>query len=234
LPDKKKATSDMLDKDEPTQGMADRVISADRNKAIHYIGNAVLWQSANRIQADKIDVDRDKKSIVADGQVVSQFQDKDKNKDNSEKPKTPAAQPAFTVVKAPHMVYTDQDRLAIYTGGTNFWRSTLTVKCATLRAWLNSDDSDADSRINHAFGDGKVEIVQVSSIRKRVGDSEHAEYYTEDGRVVLTEGEPKLDDSIKGVSTATRFTLFTDDDRLIEEGAPKNQVKTHLLKKKKP
>ncbi len=236
LPDKKKATSDMLDKDEPTQGLADRVISADRNRTIHYVGNAVLWQSANRIQADKIDIDREKKSIVADGQVVSQFQDKDKSKDEpitAAKPKTLPAQPAFTVVKAPHMVYTDQDRLAIYTGGTNFWRSTLTVKCVTLRAWLNCDDSDAYSRINHAFGDGTVEIVQVSSVRKRVGDSEHAEYYAEDGRVVLTEGEPKLSDSIKGVSTADKLTYFTDDDRLIEEGTKKKPVKTHLLKKAK-
>ena len=233
LPDKKKATSDMLDKDEPTQGMADRVISADRNRAIHYIGNAVLWQSANRIQADKIDIDREKKSIVADGQDVSQFLDKDKSKDEPIQAKTPPAQPAFTVVKAPHMVYTDQDRLAIYTGGTNFWRSTLTVKCATLRAWMNPEDSDADSRINHAFGDGKVEIVQVSPIKKRVGDSEHAEYYAEDGRVVLTEGAPKLSDSIKGVSTADKLTYFTDDDRLIEEGSKKTPVKTHLLKKSK-
>ena len=31
------------------------------------------------------------------------------------------------------MVYTDADRLAIYTGGANFWRPTLTVKCVTLR-----------------------------------------------------------------------------------------------------
>ena len=44
LPDQKKTTSDMLDKDEATQGMADHVISAERNHLIHYIGNAVLWQ----------------------------------------------------------------------------------------------------------------------------------------------------------------------------------------------
>jgi lipopolysaccharide export system protein LptA len=239
LPDQKKSSSDMLDRDEATQGMADRVISANRNKEIHYIGNAVLWQSANRIQADKIDVDRDKKSIVADGQVVSQFKDKDKEKDDkapkvAEKAKPSADQPIFTIVKAPHMVYTDQDRLAVYTGGTDFWRSKLTVKSTTLRAWLNPDNSDSDSRINHAFADGKVEIVQISPDRKRIGDSEHAEYYADDGKVVLTEGEPKLNDSLKGSTAADKLTYFTDDDRLIVEGSPKKQVKTHLLKKKKP
>jgi lipopolysaccharide export system protein LptA len=240
LPDPKKTTSDMLDKGEATQGLADRVISAERNKKIQYIGNAVVWQSANRIQADKIDIDRDKKSIVADGQVVSQFQDKDKGDKDAVPPtaagktKPPAPQPIFTIVKAPHMVYTDQDRQAVYTGGVDFHRPTLTVKSATLRSWLNSDDDDADSRINRAFADGKVEIVMYSPGRQRIGNSEHAEYYSDEGKVVLTEGKPKLNDSLKGNTTADKLTYFTDDDRLITEGTPKNQVKTHLNKKTKP
>lgn len=258
LPDPKKTTSDMLDKDEATQGLADRVISANHNKQLQYIGNAVLWQSANRIQADKIDIHRDKKSIVADGQVVSQFQDKAKDTDPAEdgpakdslakdhkaasdptkagkdKTKPPAAQPIFTIVKAPHMVYTDQNRLAVYSGGVSFWRPTLTVKSTTLRAWLNPDDSDADSRINRAFADGKVEIVMISPDRRRIGDSEHAEYYSDDGKVILTEGKPRLNDSLKGNTAADKLTYFTDDDRLIDEGTPKNQVKTHLNKKTKP
>jgi lipopolysaccharide export system protein LptA len=235
LPDQKKTSSDMLDKDEPTQGTADRVISADRNNVIHYMGNAALWQSANRIQADKIDVDRRKKSIVADGQVISQFLDKDKNKDKpvAENTKPNASQPIFTIVKAPHMVYTDEDRQAVYTGGASFWRPVLTVKSVTLRAWLNPDNSDSDSRINRAFADEKVEIVQTAPGKKRIGNSEHAEYYTEDGKIVLT-GEPRVNDSVKGSTAPEKLTYFTDDDRLISEGSPKKPVKTHLLKKTKP
>ncbi|HKD07004.1 MAG TPA: LPS export ABC transporter periplasmic protein LptC [Bryobacteraceae bacterium] len=231
LPDAKKTSSDMLDKDEPTRGMADHVISAERNHLIHYIGNAVLWQSSNRIQADKIDVDRDKKSILADGNVVSQFLDN--KKDDDGKPVAPAGTPVFTIVKAPHMVYTDADRTALYTGGTDFWRPTLTVKCLTLKAWLNDNNSDADSRLNHAVGDGKVDIVQIAKDRKRVGTGEHAEYYTDEGKIVLTGGEPKLDDSLKGQTVADKLTYFTDDDRLLLEGAPKKQVRTHLLRKKR-
>src|SRR5215469_11612220 len=232
LPDAKKTSSDMLDKDQPTQGIADHVISADRNHVIHYAGNAVLWQSSNRIQADKIDVDRDKKSIVADGSVVSQFLDENK-KDDDGNPIPQTGTPIFTIVKAPHMVYTDADRMALYTGGTDFWRPTLTVKCLTLRAWLNDNNSDADSRLNHAVGDGKVDIVQIAKDRKRVGTGEHAEYYTDEGKIVLTGGEPKLDDSLKGQTVADKLTYFTDDDRLLLEGAPKKQVRTHLVRKKR-
>jgi lipopolysaccharide export system protein LptA len=238
LPDAKKTTSDMLDKDEPTQGVADHVVSANRNHLIHYIGNAVLWQSSNRIQADRIDVDRDKKSIVADGQVISQFKDDDKDKDGNKTKSAPVGQPVFTIVKAPHMVYTDADRLALYTGGADFWRPTLTVKCQTLKAWLNPTDSkdsnsDSGSRLNHAFGDGNVNIVQVAVDRKRVGTGDHAEYYTDEGKIVLTGGNPKMDDTLKGSTMADKLTYFTDDDRLIVEGNPKKQVKTHLVRKKR-
>src|ERR1035441_4506897 len=172
----------MLDKDEPTLGTADHVVSANRNHLIHYSGNAVVWQTSNRIQADKIDIDRDKKSLVADGKVVTQFEDKPKPEATAD-PAKPVP-PAFTIVKAPHMVYTDTDRLANYTGGVDFWRPALTVKSSTLKSYLNEQDSDADSRINHAVGDGKVEIVQFAPDRQRVGHSEHAEYYTADGKVI--------------------------------------------------
>ncbi len=240
LPDEKKASSDMLDKGEPTQGMADRVTSENRNRTVRYLGNAVVWQSSNRIQADRIDIDREKKTLVADGQVISQLLDnKSKNSpENKEKTKPAAAQPIFTIVRAPHMVYTDQDRQAVYSGGTEFVRPSptgqgMTVHSVTLRSFLNSDKSDSDSRIDKAYADGKVEIVQVGKQRKRVGTSEHAEYYTDDGKVVLTGGEPMLKDSVRGDTRGTKLTYYTDDDRLVVDGEPQKPARTELKKKRR-
>jgi lipopolysaccharide export system protein LptA len=242
LPDEKKASSDMLDKEEPTQGMADRVTSANHNHLIHYVGNAVVWQSSNRIQADRIDIDRDKKGLVADGQVISQFEDKkkvvkkadpkDEKKEGKNAKPVPAA-PIFTIVRAAHMVYTDADRQAVYTGGTNFVRPGLTVKSASLQAFLNDNKSDSDSRIDHAFAEGAVEILQAAKGRQRIGTSEHAEYYAEEGKIVLTGGEPLLRDSLRGNSRGDKLTYFTGDDKLIMEGAPQKPVKTELHKKKR-
>ena len=241
LPEGDKAESGMLDKGEATLGSADRVTSANRNHLVHYIGNAAVWQTSNRVQADRIDIDRDKKSLVADGKVVTQFEDRPKaDNDAGTAGSGPVAQPAakpnkqavFTIVKAPHMVYTDEERLAVYAGGVDFWRPTMTVKTVTLKAYLNDQDSDADSKVNRAFGDGKCEVVQYAPDRRRVGNSEHAEYYTEDGKVVLSGGQPKLNDSKTGNDTrGDKLTWFTDDDRLIVEGAPKQQTKSHLRKK---
>lgn len=236
LPESSKSESAMLDKDEPTLGTADRITSANRNHLIHYMGNAVVWQTSNRVQADTIDIDRDKKTLVADGKVVTWFQDKPKADPDTPKTAKPTpAQPTFTIVKAPHMVYTDADRLAVYTGGVDFWRPTLTVKCATMKAYLNPQDSDADSRVNHAFGDGKVEIVEFvpADHRQRVGNSEHAEYYTEEGKIVLTGGDPKLNDSKRGNTQGEKLTYYTDNERLEIEGAPDaaKKAQSHLRKK---
>lgn len=232
LPESNKSESAMLDKDEPSLGTADHITSANRNHLIHYMGSAKVWQTSNRIEADTIDIDRDKKSLIADGKVVTWFQDKPK--DDGGKP-VQAAQPTFTIVKAPHMVYTDPERLAVYTGGVDFWRPTMTVKCASMKAFLNPQDSDADSRINHAFGDGKVEIVQFvpADHRQRVGNSEHAEYYTEEGKIVLTGGEPKLNDSKRGNTQGEKLTYYTDNNRLEIEGAPEaaKKAQSHLRKK---
>jgi lipopolysaccharide export system protein LptA len=229
LPEQKKAESAMLDKDEPTLGTADRVTSANRNHLIHYDGNAVVWQTSNRIQADRIDIDRDKKSLIADGKVITQFEDKPKD-ETASKTAQPAS-PTYTIVKSQHMVYTDPDRLANYTGGVDFWRPAMTVKSATLKAYLNEQDSDADSRINHAFGDGKVEIVQFAADRQRVGNSEHAEYYTDEGKVILTGGEPKLNDTKRGNTRGDKLTWFTNEDRLVVEGAPERKAQSRIRKK---
>ncbi len=233
LPEKKKtgdatAGSDMLDKDEPTQGLANRVTSTNRNKNMHYIGDAVLWQASNRIQADRIDIDRDAKSLTATDKVISQFQDKPKDDK-----KKPAAQPTMTVVRAQKMVYTDKDRQAVYSGGVAFRRSNMSVDSITLTAFLNDEKSDADSRIHHAIADGKVSILKVMPTRRRLGRSDHAEYYTEEGKITLSGGDPSLEDTVRGNSKGEKITYYTDDDRLIIDGAPDKPVRTLLHKKKK-
>jgi lipopolysaccharide export system protein LptA len=227
LPEKKKTASTsekgadggggMLDDEAPTQGMADHVVTAERNQTIHYIGNAVLWQSANRLQAGKIDIDRSQKALVAEDHVISQFQEK-------EKPEGRGTKPVTTIVRASKMVYSDGERVAIYSGGADFRQPTMSVKAETLKAWLN--DSSADSRVNHAFGDGKVEIVQAAKGRQRVGTGEHAEYYTEEGRILLSGGKPQLADSLRGNTKGEKLTYFTDNERLIVDGTQQQPVQS--------
>ena len=43
----------------PFQATARKMDSRNRNRQIHYEGDVVMWQGANRIQADVVDLDRD-------------------------------------------------------------------------------------------------------------------------------------------------------------------------------
>jgi lipopolysaccharide export system protein LptA len=245
LPDqsKKKSDSAMLSGDEPLQAVARAMSSANHNKLVKYDGDAVLWQGVNRIQADHVEIDRQKRSIIADGHVVTQS--REENKPDAEtspapvpaKPADPGiasqaearATPIFTLVKAPHMVYTDEDRLAHYSGGVLLNRAGLQMKATELRSWLAEEG--ADNRLQKAFADGAVQIVQTGPIRTRTGTSEHAEYYTDEDKIVLRGGDPTMNDNVRGSTRGAELTYYSDDDRLLVKGSDGHPAISHIRKK---
>jgi lipopolysaccharide export system protein LptA len=226
LPEKDQKTSSMLSGDEPLQGVARKMVSTNRNRTVHYEGNVNLWQGANRIEGDTVDVDREKQSLMADGSVVTNLWDQPKAEDEN----TPAPPAVLTVVHAAHMVYTDQNRLAVYTGGVLLNRTGLRVKSRELRAFLA--DSSADSRLEKAFAEGAVEIIQTASDRIRTGTGEHGEYYPDEQKVVLRGGKPHMIDSLKGnESRGDELTYYANDDRLLVNGSVAQPVKSVLHRK---
>jgi lipopolysaccharide export system protein LptA len=244
LPDqtKKKSDSAMLSGDEPLQAVARTMTSANHAKLVKYDGDAILWQGVNRIQADHVEIDRDKRSIVADGHVITQSREEKKADDDaapaSAHPAVATAKPAdqadvgpvvFTLVRAPHMVYTDQDRLAHYSGGVLLDRGTLQMKAADLRSWLAEEG--ADNRLQKAFADGGVEIVQKGPIRTRTGSSDHAEYYTDENKIVLRGGDPTMNDNVRGNTRGLELTYYSDDDRLLVKGSDAKPAISHIRKK---
>jgi lipopolysaccharide export system protein LptA len=239
-PDKQGNSSAMLSTDEVMQARAQRMVSTENNQKIHYEGNAVAWQGANRVSADKLDIDRDAQILEAHGNVVSQFVDKNKDKDKAKlengvapPKKTVATAPIFTTVRAPDLVYTEESRIADYSGGVVLKRPDMTVTGKKIRAFLK--DADEDSSLDKAFGDGEVKIVSTAQKRVRTGTSEHAEYYAGEEKVILVGADPLLVDSIKGQTRAPKqLTWFANDDRLIVDGVDvTNPAKSIIHKKKK-
>ena len=217
----------LLADDEPLHARARKMSSTENGLQVRYEGNAVAWQSANRLQADVIEIDRDQDIVKAHGKVVSQLLDK------SDPPpadsKKPPPSPAFTIVKAPEMVYNDEQKLALYTGGVLLNRPGMQVKSRELRAFLR--DSEDDSSLDHAFADGKVEVVQSAPGRTRTGTSEHAEYYVDEAKVILETGRPQLLDSLKGSTKGKKLTWFSNDDRLLVDGAEGQPAQSNLRRK---
>jgi lipopolysaccharide export system protein LptA len=259
LPEAKKSASAMLDDSEPSQGTADHVWSGNKNRQVHYEGHAVVWQTGNRTQADKIDIDRDKKILVATDNVISEIIDHDKDSSSTSGTPPPPAPVAaklagtgdalsnipppaqkppdkpvvYTVIKAVKMVYTDETRLADYTGGVFMTRPNMTVKGNQLEAFLNAKDSTEDSRLNHMVADGNVEIFDKGIDRTRTSKGDHGEYYTADSRIVIRgkEGNANLVDSKKGETNARELTYFSDDDRLLIKGEPAKPVQSTIRRK---
>jgi lipopolysaccharide export system protein LptA len=222
------------------QARAQRMVSTDENSKIHYEGNAVAWQGSNRVEADRLDIDRDAGIMEAHGHVVSQFVDKDKDDKKSDgktttktkaKPKTSSAPPIFTVVHAPELIYTEETRVAVYKGGVLLQRPNLTVTGKEVKAFLN--DADADSSLNKTVADGTVKIFSEDKKRAKTktGTSEHAEYFANDGKVILTGGRPLLIDSKEGRTEQDQLTWWTNDDRLLSNGTPISPVKSIVRRK---
>jgi lipopolysaccharide export system protein LptA len=225
LPDQdQKKNSQMLSGDQPIQAQARKMDSSNHNRAIHYEGDVTMRQGANRIQAGVIDVNREKRTLVADGNVVTYLWEEPKEDEKK------SAAPVLTVVHAPHLVYTEENRLAVYTGGVLLRRPGLQVKGQELRAFLA--ESGADSRLEKAFADGAVEIVETASDRTRTGTGDHAEYYTDVQKVVLRGGRPKLVDSLKGFMQGDELTYFANDGRLLGSGSSQQPVNSRIRKKK--
>jgi lipopolysaccharide transport protein LptA len=137
-------------------------------------------------------------------------------------------------VRAPELLYRDDTRVALYTGGVKLDRDKMTVSSKQLQAFLtpktgaNSDQSSLD----HAFADGTVAVSEVVAPgRTRVGNSEHCEYYTKDDKVILNGGSPQMVDSYKGITRGRQLTYFSDDDHLIVDGQTKELAFTKMRKK---
>lgn len=259
LPDKdQNKNSQMLSGDDPLQAQARKMNSSNHNRTIRYEGDVTMWQGANRIQAQTIDLDREKRGLVADGNVVTNLweqpkpdagasapapapqpagtapagKQKDEKKSGQPKKNGPAA-PVLTVVHAPHLVYTESNRLAVYSGGVVLSRPGLDVKAKTIQAFMA--ESGADSRLEKAFADGGVEIVQSSRVAVRTGTGEHAEYFEGEQKVILKGGAPKLvERKLSGKSDTTEgaeLTYFANDDRLLVNGSAARPGQSRIQRK---
>jgi len=251
-PDKDGKSSAMLATDQVLEARAQHMVSTGHGKdqKIHYEGKAgskaLAWQGANRIEADKLDIDRQRHVLEADGNVNSQFVDKAKSgagKDGAGKDGKTAATskpsaPVYTVVKAPHLLYSDETRLALYQGGVQLRRlPDMTVTSQELRAYLK--DSDSDSSLDKAVADGAVKVVSNTPAsagkpaHTRTSTGEHAEYYADEGKVQIEGGKPELVDSTKREkATGKQLTWWANNDTLLILGAEDTPVESTIRKKK--
>ncbi len=239
LPDKdQKKNSEMLSGDDPLQATARKMDSRNRNRQIHYEGTVHMWQGANRIEADVVDVDRNldprKRTLVADGHVVTNLWEEPQDDKNRDDKKKKAATPVLTEVHAGHLVYAEASRLTHYTGGVQLNRPGLQVKGQELRAFLG--EAGAASRLEKAFADGAVEILSTGKDRTRTGTGDHAEYYTADQKVILRGPwvrmvEKLFNSAQPNITEGKEAIYFANNDRLLVTGEPDKPGNSRINRK---
>jgi lipopolysaccharide export system protein LptA len=216
LPDRKQASGGMVSASEPLQARAQRMTTADRNRLIRYEGDAVLWQGSSRLTADSVAIDRANGRLKAEGSVVSTIPDER----GATAPRAQAGK--VSVIRAASLDYDDKQKLAYYAGGARLERPGMTVQSREMRIWLREEKKTGgavETKLDRVFADGKVEIAEKSPDRTRTGQGEHAEYYLDDERVILSGGDPVVADSKRGTSRGSVIRWFARTDKLVVDNS---------------
>jgi len=218
---------------EAVRATADEMLTANRNRDITYTGRAVLWQGANRLTAQRIEIRREAQTLDAFGQVTSQLQDR--NAKNGQAP-------VFTIVKAPEMHYSEKEKYAHYRGGALMNRPALQVKSQEIRAYLEEENTETQnelpsSGLEKAFATGSVEIVDRRADLLRQGWSEQAEYLVTNNKLTLEGGRPRMVDTQGGIprrtATGNQLVWIAQDERLLVDGEEAKPGVSTMKRKKK-
>lgn len=226
LPDAKaKSSAGMLDARQSLQARAEKMTTTDRNQTIRYEGDVLMWQGGSRLRGKTVLIDRAGDRLTATGDVMTLIPD--------DRGGTNKAKPGATTVRAGSMVYSDKEKLAHYTDAVRLERPNLEMKSRQLRVWFREEaDSKGakDSRLDRMFADGSVVVVEKGPKAAKTGSSEHGEYYPDEERMLLNEGNPLVTDKKRGTTRGTEITWLVGEDRLIVDNTGSGPAVSRILK----
>jgi lipopolysaccharide export system protein LptA len=207
-----------------------------------YQGNVRLWQDANVITAPSIQFDRDRRSLVAQGNslqpvstVLVQASDKPRSKKSGSVGESKANKnhvgelPETIAITSARLIYTDAERRAHYEGGVAAKGTEFSASAETVDAYLQARSQATEiqqvgelGRLERMVAEGKVIVTQPG----RLAQGEKLLYTATDNKFVLTGGPPSIFDAERGKITGVSLTFFQADDRVLVEGEASTPVVT--------
>ncbi len=216
----RKGQASVVSAGEPVHARAQKMYMPGGGRIIRYEGRVILWQQANRMEADWVEIDREQRTLSARGNVVSSF---------AETPPPDSGRAlVYTILRAAEMLYEENSRTARYSGGVTLKRGNLEVVSDRLRAVLKTGDEGA--ALETAYAEGAVRIRQQTAGRSRTGTGEYAEYAVHEERVALWGGNPEFVDSARGATRGARLTWYAANDRLLVDGAEGSPARSRILR----
>jgi lipopolysaccharide transport protein LptA len=194
------AVDGIFEEGEPVFAAADTMTSDQGQGRVVYEGSARLWQKVNRVEANRIVVDRSAKTLDAEGEVRSTLRAAEED--------TPPV-----LVRSKSLLYREQERQAQYRGAVQLSRGPLRVEGDELDADLAGETG---ASLRSAEARGGVEVLQTESGHKGFGD--RARYNAASEEVIL-DGTPARALNAKGEETrGARLIYKVGDEGLRVEG----------------
>ncbi|MBI4852463.1 MAG: LPS export ABC transporter periplasmic protein LptC [Acidobacteria bacterium] len=195
----------------------------ERGEAI-YTGDARAWQDDNFVRAEKLELFRDNRKMIATGNVSSALYQAKKALSESRESKEPKEPKETKETKEPKegknnqvvvpifatsdvMDYSDKDRLAQYKGSVKMKQGNEILEANQVKIFLETEVNEM-KRLE-AFE--KVVLTQPG----RRGEGDEAEYNAYDQRTILTGNMAKVVSDLQGTITGRRLTLLGGDDRIL-------------------
>lgn len=208
--------------------IADRV-AADRGRQLaHYEGHVRAWRGFDVLESPWLDLYRGQRRLVAGGGVVASLlqpstavSGNGTTVPSGRRLRPPGAPPV--VIRGEHLIYLDDQRQAQFDGHVRADAGDMTLTADGLVAYFSAPaagpsasmkDGDATPLIERLVARGHV--VATDSLRRATADQ--AEYWSAEGKVVLSGGPPVLYDAEKGFTTGHCLTFLTRDDSLLVDG----------------
>lgn len=233
LPEGTGSGTAILSPNEPLQAQAARMTTRQGQQIILYEGGAVLWQGANRLHAERIEIDRKNGVLKADGKVLSRFLDQQIG--SSLKGNGQGQTTVPTSIEAPALIYTAKDRVAHYRGGVALRRPGMELRSQELRAYFREQAKDGapegQRNLEWARAEGDVRILETRAARQRRGSADQADYWPDEDKVVLNGSPAEFRDSVKGVTRGQRLIYYSKEDRLLVEGAAAQPAESRIRRK---
>lgn len=201
----------------PTNVVADRVVANRASQFVRYEGHVRAWHGSDVVESSALDVYRAERRLSSGTNVVTSHL-KPARETKGGKAGPPARGNSPVIIRADHLDYLDEGQKASYRGNVILQTEDTTLRANHMDVIFSRAGLAGPSEVDRAVADGRVSVVQPG----RRASGEHAEYTAQDGKIVVTGGQPSLYDAEKGFITGQRLTFFIHDDSLSVDGGDKS------------
>ena len=194
-----------------TSVLADRVVAERGSQTVRYQGRVRAWRGTDVVESATLEIFRAERRVSSGSKVLtSHLQPAAAVSGESAKNGQSLTRPA--TIRAEHLDYTDRGRKAAYRGNVRLQTENTSLEADRLDAYFR--ERGEASELERAVAQGNVKVTQHG--RRATGS--RAEYFSADGKIVMTGGPPTLYDAEKGFISGQSLTFYSHDDRLLVSG----------------